>query len=440
MSNDLIFTSKVSGINYKIGENILNQYYCCENNEQLEDMLDSDDTIPLHGISKHDFLRVLIEFGNLKNYKRGTKAQRQNYKKILSYIKSNTFSILDQPCNDAFKGEYPLNTDFYEYLMENMDLFKSTTQKLICLYYTLCKTFTFDEKFYATGQHGKYAEIHENIKRLCEINQINNKVVCYEIVSIIARFADELGIKYMVNSLDATSYGKWHKSITLLVDGNVILMDPTKLMLFDDLYHAKVGLPLSNIKCQNGGSIKQNRFKQTIEYVVSHCDKYFDDEDTRQYKQYYKKLFDKLEELNSLTDIDVKLECIRSNVHEERLPHFDRLSHAFTCMNKILKNEVADGKIMFRCIHNKTDNTTALAVAINPESKGVADPYKFIYNKYMIYDGKTFKKYTQGELQDLFDSGKFGYIYRRTELEEESVNFESHLPGIFDYNPPSFDV
>lgn len=437
MDNQLIYTSKISGINYSISESILYQYYCCENNEQLAEMLNSDDTIPLHGISKHDFLRVLIDFGNFKNYKHGTKAQKQNYKKINSYIKSNSFSILEQPCNDIFKGHYAINADFYEFLIKDMDFFKTNLQKMIFLYYKLCKTFTFDEKFYANGQKGKYAKIHEDINRLYTLDQENNKVVCYEIVSILARFADELGIKYMMNSLDVSIYGRWHKSITMLIDGNIILMDPTKLMLFDDLYHAKVGLPFTNIKCQNQSLIKQAKFNQALAYVTEHYDEATHSNNTA-LNEYWKTIFTSFEDLNGLENINDKLDYISLNAHEESLPFFDRLSHAFTCMSKILQNEISQGKVIFRCIHNKMDNTTGLALAINPEPKGVADPHMYIFNNYMVYDGKSFKKYSQSELQEMFDEEKFGYIYRRTEIEEDNVNFESHLPGIFDYNSPTF--
>ena len=422
----------------KIDDSIFEKYFLKDN---LDEMFDADEFIPIYGINKSSFCNLLLEYGKKMKYDKliAKTLQESNYKKIRTYVKTNKFSIKDLPCNDPFLNDYVIDEALFNHLIQDIKDTDSVTEKICKFYIRACRTLSFDPTFYAAGQKGKIAHYHEDINNLKNITLERPIVVCYEFSAIVAKFLQSIGIKYMVNSLNPTEYGKTHKSVTTEADNIPILIDASKLMFHDDFYHAKVCQTLVGLKCLSSKKSDQEKFNNTFikvynEYLATAVDNFSsktatlwaaDYEDLKYYNIAY-----------SVEGIDSKLEILKK-YQPKNLPYFERICHMAFIARTLYDEEIKNGQFHLSCIKNNNNGLPMLAFATNTEKNGVAHPTKFWLNKYMIYNGKTIEEYTMQNLQDKFDNEDFSYIYKSAEINKpNTINYEKRLPGIFDYGAP----
>ena len=164
------------------------------------------------------------------------------------------------------KDKVKVNERFHDYIMSDMEGL-SLLEKSIYIYIKMCKSFTYDEEFYASGQTGLPTLKHRDINNIEKIDLTNNKIVCYEFNAIYAKFLSELGINYISITRGGNEYGTGHAYLTYRIGKYLINADSVESIIRGDLFQAKLNLPLNGLVCKNTNLDTKSEFSSIVDKV-----------------------------------------------------------------------------------------------------------------------------------------------------------------------------
>lgn len=148
------------------------------------------------------------------------------------------------------------------------------TQKIYYIYRRLCQIFSYDEEFYISNQNKKGSINHNNPARFNSINKKNNKIICYEITLLLAKFAEILNIPYKIVDYSlkrVTEYGPNHTLIILFSDNFIINADASTGCIYSDLSNEKICKKLENFELADTKLENRidffNQLKEVDEYI-----------------------------------------------------------------------------------------------------------------------------------------------------------------------------
>lgn len=285
---------------------------------------------------------------------------------------------------DKEKDKVKVNEHFHDYIMSDMEGL-SLLEKSIYIYIKMCKSFTYDEEFYASGQTGLSTLKHKDINNIEKIDLTNNKVVCYEFNAIYAKFLSELGINYISITRGGNEYGTGHAYLTYRTGKYLINADSVESIIRGDLFQAKLNLPLNGLVCKNANLDTKSEFSSIVDKVYKRfmgdnisSNISFDD---------VKKEYESLCSKRSIP-LEERLSILINKVNGADLEGVDSLSYIihlnnllFTSLEKkknivvsLLKHNLDDGKVGVSVIFtiNKSD--------VNKNSDE---------NKYIYYEPKN---------------------------------------------------
>lgn len=167
---------------------------------------------------------------------------------------------------DKEKDKVKVNERFHDYIMSDMEGL-SLLEKSIYIYIKMCKSFTYDEEFYASGQTGLPTLKHRDINNIEKIDLTNNKIVCYEFNAIYAKFLSELGINYISITRGGNEYGTGHAYLTYRIGKYLINADSVESIIRGDLFQAKLNLPLNGLVCKNANLDTKSEFSSIVDKV-----------------------------------------------------------------------------------------------------------------------------------------------------------------------------
>ena len=164
-----------------------------------------------------------------------------------------------------------VNDGFRAYLLSNLNPEFDTLQKAFCIYYKMCNSLTYDQEQYARREDKDYEIKHHDINRIKEIDQNNNRVVCYEFNAIYASLLKDLGLKFELEG--PMDYAKGHAALIFRADKFIVRADSTVGLIKSDLAYAKNGLILTGFTLENNNRKTYEEFVKKIDEVYYYLSK-----------------------------------------------------------------------------------------------------------------------------------------------------------------------
>lgn len=164
-----------------------------------------------------------------------------------------------------------VNDGFRAYLLSNLNPEFDTLQKAFCIYYKMCNSLTYDQEQYARREDKDYEIKHHDINRIKEIDQNNNRVVCYEFNAIYASLLKDLGLKFELEG--PMDYAKGHAALIFRADKFIVRADSTVGLIKSDLAYAKNGLVLTGFTLENNNRKTYEEFVKKIDEVYYYLSK-----------------------------------------------------------------------------------------------------------------------------------------------------------------------
>lgn len=335
-------------------------------------------------LSKEEFVYCAIKFLKWENINDKFDIDERTKKRIMdlmSYKKIDYQSI--NKFNDInYENINGINLDeeLKKYLLMGTEEFDTLLEKSIYIYIKMCKTFTYDEEFYANNQSGISAINHEQIENLANITLENNKIVCYEFNAIYACLLNQLGLKYEIESNSMRGFGLGHANLTYKCEQYLVFADSVTSILNGDMLKAKLNLPLVGFRCENIFEKSKEEFTEILNKVYA---KFKDNLSTEESIYLYELLF--LEEVN--VPFDDKVEILISKLKQSKLVGMDSISYLVYLRKKIFSKTENDINIKFsilrynKIIGGKYVSTTCAIVTLS--NTNIKDETE---NKYYLHD------------------------------------------------------
>ena len=318
-----------------------------------------------------------------------------------------------------YMNEIKINNKYKEQIINSIPKNFNKLEKAFFVYYLLCKTLTYDEEQYLAKRkyYNDYSIDHSNIYRIENINEKNNRIVCFEFIAIYAKILEELKIKYSI--IGDNIYAHGHVSIKLYIDNLEIFVDSTDSILNSDMALAKNALRLETFKLSNSYECSLKEIKD-FQNTINNVYKYIESKENKQhlnsterYKQ-YKIILLKCKNLND----EEKLKQFFNQINKCTLSTMDSLNYFYN-LSKILFGK----KLEMYYIKNNKPNDKELSVSVtivfvyNPIN--TEDSFT---NRYFICDKLSeIKEVNLYELREFFKNKKYEYKHSN----------ENKIPGIY---------
>ena len=304
---------------------------------------------------------------------------------------------------DKEKDKVKVNERFHDYIMSDMEGL-SLLEKSIYIYIKMCKSFTYDEEFYASGQTGLPTLKHRDINNIEKIDLTNNKIVCYEFNAIYAKFLSELGINYISITRGGNEYGTGHAYLTYRIGKYLINADSVESIIRGDLFQAKLNLPLNGLVCKNANLDTKSEFSSIVDKVYKRFIGYNTSSNIS-----FEDIKNEYESLCSKRSIPLeeRVSILINKVNGADLEGVDSLSYIIH-LNNLLFTSLEKKKNMVVSIlkHNLGDDKVGVSVIFTINKSDVnknSDENKYIYyepkNKLIeIQEDEILKEMKDGSL------------------------------------------
>ena len=333
----------------------------------------------------------------------------------------NTFLELDDVLFDKIKVDKKLKNYFLSGIPKEF----TDIEKAIYLYIKMCKALTYDEEYYAVNQKGPFSEKHKNINYIPRITLENNKVVCYEFISIFSKLLNELGINYktLISVKDVNreyylddeifKYSEGHEYLKFRCGKHIVRADAVVTMLDGDMVNAKLNQPLCGLTCENKNEQTVEEFYKTLTKVY----KYIADREpkiTQNNVENFETFDDIVREFIGTTDkleavsLKDKVAILISKVQNTRLVGVDAYSYLLQLRRVLFTNEEQEKNVMITITRNIEGNS-AKALAVITIKEFDKDEIPSI-NQYTFKPGVGLTQTNYEELQAMFNKGTMGYI------------------------------
>lgn len=194
---------------------------------------------------------------------------------LISYKVNNNeaYQIIDlQAINqfltttDSLYKKIKLNKELEKHILSNLPEDASLLEKAIYIYIKMCKTFTYDDEYFSTGQVGYSTKRHKSVNHLSDISLENNEIVCFEFNLIYSYFLNKLGINFLsdYHNLVGEAYGDGHANIEFRAGKFLVSADSVTRILCGDIMQAKLNQPLEGLKCINENLDTNIEFRKAV--------------------------------------------------------------------------------------------------------------------------------------------------------------------------------
>lgn len=302
-------------------------------------------------IPKRDFIYKMEEYLN-KNPKALSKENLEKYRE-LKKIFEREFEIHPEK-NPKYLNETILNENLKNNILKSIPSNFNDLEKAFYIYFELCNIFTYDEEQFLSDEFDFYTIDHWQISRIKELDESNNKIMCFEIIVLYAKFLDELGIEYEIKGCNLEKYGNGHISLKLKVNDMYISADPTRLGIIpSDMSNAKRNSELNFFYLINDYETNLELFDNSIDKVYN----YYRKKKNKNIMNYndalaiYKKVY-KRKNLS----IENKLEIFFDKIKKCRLPETDKLRYFQILTSTIFTEETGNNKTYLMDVYFAKDN------------------------------------------------------------------------------------
>ncbi len=219
--------------------------------------------ISYENIPLPEFIYALLSFFN----------EHEELKEELSLTSKNRLFKLEQmqvvDCEainkhqetiNPYIGQYKINHELEKELDLVMEKGNSPFQKFCLVYKEVCERFSYDEKYYI--EENAALSRHSDINYIEQIT-FQDKIVCYEVILILAYYLEKLGFNYEL--CNGNTYGL-HTYIKMRFDEYLIKIEPVDTVFHDDLTNAKIGTTLIGLTCLNKNMATRDRFKTLLSF------------------------------------------------------------------------------------------------------------------------------------------------------------------------------
>ena len=334
----------------------------------------------IFGIDKYKFMYMLDSYFIQHNLTRRyvlSDELKKRYMKIREYEYLDFQSINYFGHSRIFKYNVEIHPQLKKTILENIDDKYTPLEKSIYIYIKLCKLFSYDPVYYASGQNGEIALLHQNLRRIQTLKSSNDLIVCYEFNAIYSKLLDELNIEYSTNSNNiGQRYGKGHANLVFCKDKYIVQADAVTSILSGDLINAKLNKPLQGLSCVN----KSNKTKEEFDRIK---DKVYSDIICDELATVRKKSHDLeyIKQCVSDENIRQKLSWIIKLVDDSRLKEVDSLGYMLKLKNEFFTKEERKDKISFAVVRTTIKKEKGLAVIITIKNNDKNRYFYYVPNK-----------------------------------------------------------
>lgn len=167
---------------------------------------------------------------------------------------------------DTLHDKVSLNPELRSAILDQMPEDATTLEKAAYIYAKMCTILTYDNKYMAARQRGEAAEKHKSLDYVEQISPDNNEVVCFEFNIMYAKMLSELGLNFRskYEGMDGENYGDGHASLEFREGNFIVGADSVSSILGGDIAKAKLGLPLTGLRCENKNKRTQQEFQEVV--------------------------------------------------------------------------------------------------------------------------------------------------------------------------------
>lgn len=331
--------------------------------------------------------------------------------------------------NNAYKYNFVrIDEQFEKEIVSEIPSGLTKLEIAMYVYLKLCKTFTYDEKFFlrlmgTMAKQNMHDLSHTQLSNLSKINFDNNSVVCWEFVIIYGKILKDLGIdSYVYDTMlfddkpcsvvsedeyFQERYGKWHPTFGFKIDN--IFIDVNVSAWYGDLSLAKCNYMPVNLHCIEETPEEKELIENAIRkaYSILSPNQLIQSSDFDSYVENYEKT------TYSKTQIPLseKLDILTEKIQESNLTGMDMLDYVMLLRILIFNQKerednfkalMISGDVLEQNSHRPivvfTLNDTS--ISNNPER-----------NSYYIYGhDRRIIPMTKDELEVGFSEGRFIYF------------------------------
>lgn len=422
--NDEIYNVSVDGINYNVPiRKIINFMMISE--EELDKICNDSTITEIEGIKKTHFIYMAFKYvrnsGILNDFIVPKNIHnRYNDIKSLQKIDLQALNQLLETTDTLYK-EVKINDNLEKMIIEGIPEDATDLEKAIYVYIKMCKIFTYDDEYFAFNQKGEVTKKHKDVNYVSNINQKNNKIVCFEFNLIYAKILNSFGINFSSNyeGMVGEAYGTGHANLKFRCGKYLIKADSVTSILHGDIMQAKLNQPLKGLKCINYNTNTNEEFNEAVTKMYTliinqekDVEKNFEVEHIQTFYEIMKE-YEKITKNIKSVGLNEKLSILIDKVNSTKMVGIDALSYILQ-LRKVLFNDLERGKnILITILKNNNPsngNELAMATAIF-----TLNPYDYNINEeetlYYYYDpNNKFTPISKEKLQLKFDEGEFEYI------------------------------
>lgn len=319
-----------------------------------------------------------------------------------------------------YASEVEVNEELWNEVISSIPEDFTPLEKAYYIYYELCKTFTYDEEYFAAQGHGNSVIKHSDVSYISNLNSKNNELVCYEFNAIYSKFLECLGAKVeYVGSQDYTTRN--HASLRFALGKFLVYADSLNGIVSGDLPRAKMHQSLHGFYLDNYLKSTIQEFNDSIEKVNNYIkEKEAKEEDYLSLIEDYKKSTIQGIELTN----EEKRDILLNGVSTCTLPVMDSLTYIVQLTSSLFpKSPTSNCQSYFirdNYPEESRDLTEGVAVVICFNGKS---PIKeeLPSNEYYIYrPSQGITKISQEGLNACFDNNQY----------EELNSHKANIPGI----------
>lgn len=399
----------------------------------LEDLCLSEEKNDINGIPKAHFVYAVINFFEeksiFKNYLIPS-VVKENYREI-KYSRMIDLKAINQilTTKDSLYKKVSLNSELEEFILSGMPVDASVLEKAIYIYIKMCKTFTYDEEYYAVNQKGDITKKHRTVDYISLLSLDNNRIVCFEFNLIYSYFLNKLGINFESDYVNMVgeNYGEGHANLAFRTSKYLVFADSVTSILKGDISRAKTNYPLVGLYCYNTNAQTKSEFANALtkmyQLVVMQENNAISIEVSK--IDSFENLLSKYSHLTSnIKDVSLseRLSILIERVNFMKMKGIDSISYLLQLKRILFTSEQIENNIGIFVIRNNKpvdkNNSVMASVIIVTNDKG--DISNVLDNKYFCFNpNQELISITRDELQTMFDDRIFDYVDK-----------DSGIPGI----------
>lgn len=205
------------------------------------------------------FLKAISSFFNNNNILERFRLSERVKEKLKFINKLST--KLNYYTPPKYCEEIEINEGLFNSIISFVPDNASKLEKAVLIYTFLCLKLSYDENYWLSDDINK-----RDIKRLKEIDLVNNKVICYEFNAIYAYFLKYLDIPFTISREE---YGPNHNVIEMNINNTNYVVDAVKGVIGGDLTKAKSTGKITGIESIGKGPLLNDAIKFAFSILLS---------------------------------------------------------------------------------------------------------------------------------------------------------------------------